>query len=130
MSKFQDAIKQMQKKREKTAETLAFFLEAEAKQKVKVKTGDLRRKITSETQHTSTSSKAKVGTNVEYAQALEEGSKPHAINYSKPQHLNIEGRWVTVKKINHPGTKAQPFLKPSIDDNLSEIKTMIQKGMS
>lgn len=130
MSRFQDAINDMKRKRKETAKEIAIFVEAEAKQRVKVDTGNLRRNITHETEDDSNKSIARIGTNVEYAQVLEEGSKPHTINFDKPQRLKIDGVWVTVSKINHPGTKAQPYLVPSIEENVSEIQRRIREGLS
>ncbi|WML44087.1 HK97-gp10 family putative phage morphogenesis protein [Neobacillus sp. PS3-40] len=132
MSRFQDAIEDMKRKRQQTLEEIATFVEAEAKQRAPVLTGDLRRKITHVTEHTDDVSRAKVGTNLEYAQAVEEGSKPHKIHGKdgKPLRFKIDGHWVTVDEVNHPGTKAQPFLIPAITENTGEIQARIQRGMS
>lgn len=129
-NKFKEAKKQVQKNRERTAKEIGVFLEAEAKYRVTRKTGHLARSITHNTDHDENTSKVQVGTNVKYAQTLEEGSKAHTIQFDKPQRLKIKGQWVTVKKINHPGTKPQPYLKPSIEENKSQIQSMIKKGMS
>lgn len=128
--RFQQAIAQMKRKREEVAEEIGTFVQAEAQQRVKVKTGNLRRNITHKTESEENKSISNIGTNVEYAQALEEGTSPHSINYDKPQRLNINGVWVTVGKINHPGTKPQPYLKPAIDENVGEIQQRIREGLS
>lgn len=132
MSRFQDAINDMKRKREQTLNEIAIFVEAEAKQRVKVKTGDLRRKITHVTKHDDDVSTAKIGSNLEYAQPLEEGSNPHKIRSKdgKPLRFQIDGHWVTVDEVNHPGNKAQPFLRPAIEENTGEIQNRIQRGMS
>jgi HK97 gp10 family phage protein len=132
MSRFDEAIQQMRRKREETAKEIAIFVEAEAKQRVAVKTGHLRRSITHETEHEDHKSTARIGTNVEYAQVLEEGSKPHEIKRKdgKPLKLNINGKWVTVGKVNHPGTKAQPYLRPAIEENVDEIQERIKRGLN
>ncbi|MEH6957220.1 HK97-gp10 family putative phage morphogenesis protein [Neobacillus drentensis] len=131
MSRFQDAIEDMKRKRKQTMEEIATFVEAEAKQRAPVDTGDLRRRITHVTQHTDDESRAKIGTNLEYAPVIEEGSKPHKIkrNDGKPLKIKIDGKWVTVDEVNHPGTKAQPFLRPAIDENAGEIQERIRRGM-
>jgi len=128
-NKFKEAKKQMQKNRERTANEIGVFLEAEAKYRVSRKTGHLARSITHKTDHDENTSKVQIGTNVKYAQTIEEGSKAHTIQFDNPQRLKIKGQWVTVKKINHPGTKPQPYLKPSIEENESQIQSMIKKGM-
>jgi len=52
---------------------------------------------------------AHVGTAVEYARAVEFGTRPHAINSA----VLIKGRWVYIK--NHPGTQSQAFMRPALD---------------
>lgn len=132
MSKFDEAIQQMKRKREQTINEIAVFVEAEAKQRVKVKTGNLRRQITHVTKHDEDVSRAKVGSNLEYAQPLEEGSKPHKIKSKdgKPLRFQVNGKWVVVDEVNHPGTKPQPFLRPAIEENVGEIQDRIKRGMS
>lgn len=130
MSRFDDAIRDMQLKREQIAEKIGLYVESEAKARTPVDTGNLRRSITHKTSHDDTKSTVVIGTNVEYAEAVEEGSSPHDINYDKNQKLNINGRWVTVKTIHHPGTKPQPYLKPSIEENIGTIQNIIKKGLS
>ncbi|MFP5111828.1 HK97-gp10 family putative phage morphogenesis protein [Bacillaceae bacterium C204] len=130
MSRFQDAIEDMKRKRKETLDEIAIFVEAEAKQRAPVDTGDLRRRITHITQHSDDESRAKIGTNLEYAPSVEEGSNPHKIkrNDDKPLKIKIDGKWVTVDEVNHPGTKAQPFLRPAIDENVGEIQERIKRG--
>lgn len=129
MSNFQAAIQQMKQKRKQTSELIGTFVEAEAKHRVPVDTGDLRRKITHTTEHADNFSKTQIGTNVEYAQVVEEGSSPHKIRSKdgKPIRMKINGKWVTVDEINHPGTKPQPYLKPSITENIGEIQQKIRE---
>ncbi|MFS0776083.1 HK97-gp10 family putative phage morphogenesis protein [Neobacillus sp. 3P2-tot-E-2] len=131
MSRFDEAIEDMKRKRKQTLEEIATFVEAEAKQRAPVDTGDLRRRITHVTQHSDDISRAKVGTNLEYAPSVEEGSKPHSIirNDGKPLKLKIDGKWVTVDEVNHPGTKPQPFIRPAIEENIGEIQERIRRGI-
>jgi hypothetical protein len=105
-SKFQKAIKDNYKKREKVANAIGMLLEAQAKANAPVKTGHMRRQTNSEVEHTETKSTIFIGTNnVEYAPIVHEGSAAKNI-------------------------KAQPYIRDSIEMNLNEIKSMIQKGMS
>ncbi|PLS04023.1 HK97-gp10 family putative phage morphogenesis protein [Neobacillus cucumis] len=131
MSRFQDAIEDMKRKRQQTLEDIAIFVEAEAKQRAPVKTGDLRRRITHVTQHDDNINRAKVGTNLEYAPSVEEGSNPHSIKRKdgKPLKIRIDGKWVTVDEVNHPGTPKQPFIRPAIEENVGEIQDRIKGGM-
>jgi HK97 gp10 family phage protein len=131
MSRFDDAIEEMKRKRQQTMEVIATFVEAEAKLRAPVKTGDLRRRITHTTEHTDSKSTAKIGTNLEYAQAVEEGTNPHKIKRKdgKPLRIKIDGKWITVDEVNHPGSKPHPYLRPSIEENIAEIQQKVKEGM-
>jgi hypothetical protein len=51
---------------------------------------------------------------VNYAQAIEMGLPPYTIFPKHKQALFWEGADHPVKKVNHPGIKAQPYLRPSL----------------
>lgn len=53
-----------------------------------------------------------VGSDVEYAAAVNDGTRPHVIRPKTKQALRfrIGGRTVFAKVVNHPGTRARPFL--------------------
>lgn len=48
-----------------------------------------------------------------YAKFIENGTRPHVIAARRAPFLHFfwakEGRWVTTKKVNHPGTQQRPF---------------------
>lgn len=57
-----------------------------------------------------------VGTDVSYALFPELGTRPHVIESHGDYPLrNKQGR-VFGKRVNHPGTKATPYLRPALDD--------------
>ena len=108
-------------------------IEKYAKHRCPVDTGNLRSSITPEVDGFK---EGTVGTNVEYAMAVEYGSRPHDIKPREKQALAFEvggtkGRYVTtksgkrryqkgkpgepvvVRRVKHPGTKPQPFLEPA-----------------
>ena len=108
-------------------------IEKYAKHRCPVDTGNLRASITPEVDGFKTGS---VGTNVEYAMPVEYGSRPHDIRPREKKALAFKqggskGRYVTsasgkrsyrkgksgepvvVKRVKHPGNKAQPFLEPA-----------------
>lgn len=105
MSRFQEEIEKMKQRRERTIKQIAVFVDAEAKLRAPVSTGNLRRSITHETQSDENTSKAYIGTNVEYAPYVEFG----------------------VASKNIP---AQPYLRPAIEENRDKIRDMIREGMS
>ena len=105
MSRFQREIQKMRERREKTIREIAVFVGAEAKLRTPVKTGHLRRSISHEIQSDENTSKAYIGTNVEYAPYVEFG----------------------VASKNIP---AQPYLRPAIEENRDKIRDMIREGMN
>lgn len=58
-----------------------------------------------------------IGTPVSYAHFVEYGTKPHVIRAVRAHVLaNTRTGQVFGKEVHHPGTKAQPFLRPALDD--------------
>lgn len=57
-----------------------------------------------------------LSTNVEYAADVEFGTKPHVITPSSKKALSFKakGKNVVVKKVQHPGTRPQPFFRPAV----------------
>lgn len=86
------------------ASTLADRAAAGKSGKILQRTGHLARSITPFHSRTV----AGVGTNVPYAAAMNNGSKPHEIKAKKGKALKFGGRFA--KKVKHPGTVARPFL--------------------
>ena len=93
-----------------------FNIEARAKRNISnngsVKTGHLRRGITTNvgnmevTVHTS---------NIKYARLVEEGTRPHTIRAKNKKALYWKGAKRPVKLVNHPGSKAKPYLEPAFE---------------
>lgn len=77
--------------------------------------GNLKGSITAQV----TKDNAAVGTNVEYAPYVEFPTRPHTITATGKglsDGVNFFG-----KTVNHPGTKAQPFLFPALTGNIKRI---------
>lgn len=53
-----------------------------------------------------------VGTDVEYAPFVHDGTRPHIIRPRRAQALRfaVGGRIVYARRVRHPGTRARPFL--------------------
>ena len=109
---------------QKAIKKSAFNIEANAKKNLaankSVVTGHLRRSIATKmgdleaTIHTS---------NVKYAVIVEKGSKPHVIRPKNKKALYWKGAKRPVKLVNHPGSKAKPYLEPAFEsekDNFIE----------
>jgi hypothetical protein len=89
-----------------------------AKRQVGVKTGRLKRSIRVY-RHTRNSfgQSLRIGTAVPYARYHHDGSKPHMIYPNKKQVLKFRSGSVVVfsRKVHHPGTKPNRFLKDNIN---------------
>ena len=101
---------------QKAVEKSAFNIESQAKKNLasnkSVVTGHLRRSIATKmgdleaTIHTS---------NVKYAVIVEKGSKAHVIRPKNKKALYWKGASRPVKMVNHPGSKAKPYLIPTLE---------------
>ncbi|MCK0470890.1 HK97 gp10 family phage protein [Halalkalibacter sp. APA_J-10(15)] len=104
--RFKEAIQDARKQREQVASDIGMLLERESKVRAPVgKTGHLRRSTGSDVDHQDNQSDIIVGTNnVEYAEVVHEGSVARNIT-------------------------AQPYIRDSIEANMSTMQQMIAKGM-
>jgi HK97 gp10 family phage protein len=95
--------------------------------------GKLRQSITAKVKGLT----GEVAVNVDYAGAVEFGSKPHIIKPRKKKALAFKpgagfrfwdekGR-VVVKSVKHPGTQAQPFLRPAVEQEASKMLKALKK---
>jgi len=126
--KFQAALKDpklvkgpVRKFLERSAKTV----EGAAKEKVTVDTGRLRSSIASEVR----TSSAVIGTNLTYAPFVEFGTRPHfppvgalrgwARRHGFPAR---GGAFLVARAISRRGTKAKPFLVPSLEQSKPKIK--------
>lgn len=87
----------------------------EARRRAPVDTGRLRSSIVSRAEGGGRSLGYAVGSNVSYAAAVEYGTSPHVIKPKYKQALYWPGAAHPVAQVNHPGTAAQPFLRPAIE---------------
>jgi HK97 gp10 family phage protein len=114
----------------------ALDIEAQAKRKAPVDTGTLRSSIQA---RRLTTGRWAVGTPVEYAAHVEYGTGPHLItpNGDDPLTFKVDGEWVSTYEVEHPGTPAQPYLRPALagsDDDLverigEEIETLLDEHL-
>ena len=101
---------------QKAIKKSAFNIEANAKKNLASNksfvTGQWRRSIATKmgdleaTIHTS---------NVKYAVIVEKGSKAHIIRPKNKKALYWKGAKRPVKLVNHPGSKAKPYLEPALE---------------
>ena len=67
--------------------------------------------------------------NIKYAPGVEYGTKAHIIRAKNKKALCWKGAKHPVKKVNHPGSKAKPYLIPAFekekDQFLEKLKEVI-----
>jgi HK97 gp10 family phage protein len=87
----------------------------EARRRAPVDTGRLRSSIVHRVEERGARFyDVSVGTNVNYAEDVEKGTRPHRIYPRKKKALYWPGAMHPVAYVDHPGTRPQPFLEPAI----------------
>jgi len=71
----------------------------------------------------------RVGTPVEYGPDVEYGTSRHTItaNGDDPLTFKVDGQWVSKWSVDHPGTPAQPYLRPALRDHQSTLARNIER---
>ena len=62
---------------------------------------------------------------------LEFGTNPHVIQPANKKALafeNEQGQLIITKKVNHPGTRPQPFIRATLDTKLPNIIRSVLNG--
>ena len=115
---------------QKAVKKSAFNIESQAKKNLasnkSVVTGHLRRSVATQmgdleaTIHTS---------NVKYAVIVEKGSKAHVIRPKNKKALYWKGATRPVKQVNHPGSKAKPFLEPAVESEKDKFLENLKEAI-
>ena len=101
---------------QKAIKKSAFNIEANAKNNLKANRSVVTRHLTRNVATQMGDLEATIHTsNVKYAIIVEKGSKPHIIRPKNKKALYWEGASRPVKMVNHPGSKAKPFLIPAFE---------------
>lgn len=79
-----------------------------------VRSGRLRASITHQLARDGGGLVGRIGSNVEYARYVEEGTEPHRIEARNKRALHWPGAAHPVLAVNHPGTRARPYLRPAL----------------
>lgn len=99
-------------------------VEAAAKREAPVKTGTLRRSITSRVERGG--DRGVIGTNLRYARPVHEGSKPHTIRPRRAKALFWKGARHPVRSVNHPGNKANPFFVRAMERSRARVEAELK----
>lgn len=88
------------------------------------KTGELRSSLFGRVVNRT---RIEIGATARHASPVEFGTRPHEIRPIRASVLRFEigGRVIYTKRVSHPGTRAQPFVRPAV--NL--IKSLIPELM-
>lgn len=107
---------------------IANDLKEAIKQKVPVKSGQLRDSI----QSLSTPNLATVWSDLYYAQYVNYGTAPHDIFPNNAQSLSwLSGSsQIFAKSVSHPGSKAHPYFLTESGDVLNEYNNVVQKSIN
>ena len=134
LNKFSVEIPKLYEKNEalvrQTVKNSAFNIEKNAKSNLtknkSVDTGHLRRGISTDirglgaTIHTS---------NIKYAPGVEYGTKAHIIRAKNKKTLYWKGAKHPVKKVNHPGSRAKPYLIPAFEKEKDQFLEKLKEGI-
>ena len=80
----------------------------------RVRTGRLRSSITHQIEVDDRGPVARIGSNVEYALYVEEGTPAHRIVPRRRKALHWPGAQHPVMSVNHPGSRPYPYLRPAL----------------
>jgi hypothetical protein len=89
------------------------------------KTGDLRRSITG----IHWGVRGEIKPNVAYAGYIEKGTPRHVIEPVNKKALYWKGAMHPVKRVHHPGTKANPFVQRTYEQSAPRIQQKYDEAM-
>lgn len=103
-------------------EEIAEDVARDAQRRVPVDTGRLSESIGADK---ITDNRYEIGTNVDYAQYVEFGTRPHKItpkdDTDGPLVFKVDDEWVATYEVDHPGAEEQPFLGPALRDARADL---------
>lgn len=115
---FKQAPQQASKGIQKAVEQTVLLVNKTAKRTAPSNTAELRKSIRSSVNGMSGS----VEVGISYAVAVHEGTRPHIIVPKNKKALaNKRTGQMFGKRVNHPGTKAQPFLREAVEMSEAQI---------
>ena len=115
-----------------------FLMERKARENVPVRSRLMKSKITSEVRGIGTKEitlRLGLSQRLKYGPSIELGSVPHIIRarLKKSLHFFKDGAEYFRKEVFHPGTQAQPFLRPAVKDVqprlLQRLQLLIKKKL-
>lgn len=73
-----------------------------------------------------------VGATADYAVPVEYGTDPHTIRADDAEalHFKIDGEEIFIKEVDHPGTQAQPYMRPGTDVVRARLGKIVDEAES
>lgn len=133
ISRLADALRESAKKSEVTTQDVMIhssnYLLSEMERRVAVDSGNLRDSLGVKVD----GNRVIIGpdaTKAPYGGYVERGTKPHVIEPKDKQALafRYRGQMVIVKKVRHPGTKAQPFVRPAFEAWVDSLGPLVAEA--
>lgn len=101
-----------------------------AQDNVAYKTGTLRRSIYTDIQNSGITGIVGQDTNMaSYGPGVEFGTAPHVILPVNKKALFWKGALNPYRSVHHPGTKANPFMGPALENSLDKIQQFFEDAM-
>lgn len=109
----------------KAIKQTVFFIQAQAMRNAPVKTGRLRASAYS----TFSPLIGETGFTAKYAAWVHDGTSPYTIYPNAKKALFWAGASHPVKRVNHPGIRANPFLQRAVDDSQSQVDNFFETAV-
>ena len=106
---------------------VANYILTEMEIRVPVDTGELRNSLSVQVM----GDRVRIGPTAEHGAYVEFGTAPHEIRPKTATgslRVTIHGRVIFAKVVNHPGTKAQPFVLPSFEAWVDSLGGMVAEA--
>lgn len=102
-------------------------VEAEAKDLCPVDNGELIGSFSHEVEFGKNEIIGRIKNSAGHAAHVEFGTKPHVIEPRNKSNLKfkIDGKWISTKKVNHPGFAGIPFLRGALIGKKGEVKEIL-----
>jgi HK97 gp10 family phage protein len=131
VSRLADALRKSAQQSDATTQSVLVqssgYILAEMEARVPVRSGNLRASLGVRVHaHSVTIGPDEV--KAPYAKYVEFGTKPHVIKPKTPDGVlrwSNGGQVFYAKKVNHPGTKAQPFVRPAFEAWVNSLGPMV-----
>lgn len=106
--------------------SIIFLIRAKAVANAPVKTAYLRGSVYNDFSPL----RGEVGFKAKYASWVHDGTSPYTIYPSSKKALFWKGASHPVRRVKHPGIRANPFLRKAVDQSASSIDQLFTKAVS